>query len=104
MSVTFFEFEGLTKDLCDKVVKTILYSDFYIQIPEMSTAEKIALELADLPPSDQAEVLDFVEFIKKRKQMREEKDFKNWSLDSAMRGMEDEPDLYELKDIKESIK
>ena len=71
--------------------------------PNMGTAEKIVAELESLKPEEQAEVLDFVEFLKNRKTLREEEEFKDFSLKTAMRGMEDEPDLYSLKDVREFV-
>jgi hypothetical protein len=70
----------------------------------MSTAEKILYELSDLRPEDQAEVLDFVEFIKAKKSQKDDRDLKGFSLVSAMRGMEDEPDLYSASDIRQRLK
>jgi len=70
----------------------------------MSVAEKILEKVGSLPREDQAEVLDFVLFVETRKARREERDLKEFSLDQAMRGMEDEPDLYSISDIREPIK
>jgi hypothetical protein len=70
----------------------------------MSTAERIAVEIEGLASEDQAEVLDFVQFIKNRERLKDERNFKYFSLDQAMNGMENEPDLYDLNDIKEVIK
>jgi len=66
----------------------------------MSTAEKIILEIQRLKPEKQAEVLDFVEFIASRNSLREDREFKEFSLEAAMRGMEDEVDLYSLSDVR----
>ena len=70
----------------------------------MSTAEKIALEIKELASDNQAEVLDFVQFIKKREKFKDDRNLKYFSLTQAMRGMEEEPALYDLNDIRESIK
>lgn len=70
----------------------------------MSTVEKIASEVSNLAPKDQAEVLDFVEFLKRKHCRMENADWDGFSLSQAMRGMEDEPDLYDAGDIRESIK
>ena len=67
----------------------------------MSTAEKISAEVAGLAPDKQAEVLEFVEFLKNREEKRELKEFASFSLAGAMRGMEDEEDLYGPGDITE---
>ena len=56
----------------------------------MSTAEKIAAEIDMLKPEDKSEVLDFVNFIKHRKRIKDERELKEFSLESAMRGMEEE--------------
>ena len=73
----------------------------------MSLAERIAAQLETLPEQQQAEVLDFVEFLA-RKQLKEADDAerREWSegsLAGALRGMKEEPDLYTLADIKESM-
>jgi hypothetical protein len=70
----------------------------------MSTAERIALEIEGLASEDQAKVLDFVQFIKNREKLKEERNFKYFSLSQAMSDMEDEPNLYDLKDVREVIK
>jgi hypothetical protein len=60
----------------------------------MSTVEIIASEVRELEPKQQSQVLRFLQALRKEKEQNEEKAFKNFSLASAMRGMEDEPDLY----------
>ena len=67
----------------------------------MSVAEKVARDLQGLPESLQAEVLDFVEFLKTRSQNEERADWSAFSLHQAMRGMENEPQLYSEDDLKE---
>ena len=73
----------------------------------MSTAEAILQHLKTLPDSAQREVLDFVQFLEsRRKELAEREESLVWSdfsLTSAMRGMEDEEMLYSLADIKESF-
>lgn len=72
----------------------------------MVVAEKIARKLENLPVSVQVEVLDFVEFVAKKNQLREvESENSNWSefsLNQAMKGMENEefPE-YSEADLKE---
>lgn len=66
----------------------------------MSTIERIAEELKALPEEYQAEILDFVQFLKTKKISVQEKELKDISLSTAMRGMENEPDLYTAEDIK----
>ena len=67
----------------------------------MSVAERIAADLQVLPESAQAEVLDFVEFLKAKTRTAEDADWSALSLAQAMRGMEDEPSLYSESDLKE---
>lgn len=60
----------------------------------MSTVEIIASEVRELEPKQQSQVLRFLQALRKDQDQNEEKAFKDFSLASAMRGMEDEPDLY----------
>lgn len=69
----------------------------------MDLAETIIKYLQELPPSKQAEVLDFVEHLRSRAEKQENKDWTGLSLASAMRGMEDEQTPYTLDDLKESF-
>jgi len=69
----------------------------------MSTAEQIIQELASLGPEKQSEVLEFVEFLKEKEKRNEENALRYASLDSAMRGMEDEESLYTESDVIERI-
>lgn len=75
----------------------------------MTTAQAIIQHLKALPDSMQREVLDFVEFLESRHKegsaARETDDaWSGFSLESALRGMEDEESLYTVDDIKESFK
>ena len=73
----------------------------------MTTAEQIMQHLQTLPESVQREVLDFVEFLKRREIPKTREEDAMWtdlSLTSAMRGMEDEDTPYALTDIKESFR
>ena len=70
----------------------------------MTQSERIAVEIESLKPHEQAEVLDFVSFLKNRAVRREEERLKDFSLESAMRGMENEPDIYDSSDIREPIR
>ncbi|HCW89823.1 MAG TPA: DUF2281 domain-containing protein [Marinobacter sp.] len=62
-----------------------------------------------LPPARQQEVIDFAAFLEQRygdnsKTNQAEwtgKDFKTMSVEQAMRGIEDEPELYSDSDIRE---
>jgi hypothetical protein len=60
----------------------------------MSTVEIIASEVRELEPKQQSQVLLFLQALRREKDHDEEKAFRGFSLASAMRGMEDEPDLY----------
>lgn len=66
----------------------------------MSLEEKIIRQIQDLPESKKAEVLDFVEYLRSKS---EEKDWVEFSLMSAMRGMENEVSPYTFEDIKETF-
>jgi len=67
----------------------------------MTLAEKITHEVESLPEDSQREVLDFVEFLKSRHGDREPLDWSRFSLSQAMRGLEDEPELYSEADIRD---
>ena len=71
----------------------------------MSLAEEIQQHVKDLPEPLQAEVLDFVQFIESKAERSKEanKEWSEFSISSAMRGMEEEASPYTLKDLKESI-
>lgn len=66
----------------------------------MSLEDKIIRHIQELPESKKAEVLDFVEYLRNK---TEEKGWSEFSLSSAMRGMEAEMSPYSLEDIKESF-
>ncbi len=61
----------------------------------MSVTEEIVKEAVGLDFTQQRELLMFVKYLKTKKQGDDDTDFKQFSLDSAMRGMEDEPDFYD---------
>ena len=61
--------------------------------------EKIQEYIRKLPDSLQEEMLDYLEFLLAKAE-RENKEWSYLSITSAMRGMEDEPDLYTLADLK----
>ena len=70
----------------------------------MDIVERIIEELKSIPESSQAEVLDFVEYLKSKKGRKgEDSEWSRFSLDSAMRGIEEEPSPYGIKDIKEKF-
>ncbi len=65
----------------------------------MVLSDRIQEYIQKLPPSFQEEVLDYLEFLL-AKAAREDKEWSRLSLASAMRGMEDEPELYTIADLK----
>ena len=67
----------------------------------MTLDEKIHLYAQKLPASYQEELLDYVQYLLMKAGQQEKQDWGSFSLASAMRGMEDEPDLYSLSDLKE---
>jgi hypothetical protein len=66
----------------------------------MSIEEKIIRHIHEMPESKKAEVLDFVKSLKSKADSDQWSEF---SLTSAMSGMEDELPLYSTEDIKESF-
>ena len=66
----------------------------------MTTLEKIVENLKSMPESAQTKVLGFVEYLKSR---GDDYHWQQFSLDSAMRGIAEEPSPYEAKDIKEKF-
>ena len=66
----------------------------------MTLAEKIIQKMQSLPEDKQAEVLDFVDFLEKKLAEEENRAWSEFSLTSAMRGMENEEELYSLDDLK----
>ena len=69
----------------------------------MGLEETIIQYIHDLPKSQKTEVLNFVEFLKAKIEKKERNDWAEFSLSSAMRGMEDEQTLYSTDDLKESF-
>jgi hypothetical protein len=71
----------------------------------MNTVEKIIEHLKTMPDSERNEVLHFVEYLKTsahdRKQSDEDSQWGQFSLESAMRGIEEESSPYSIEDIKE---
>jgi DNA polymerase sigma len=65
----------------------------------MLTAEKVSQEVQKLPDVFQKEVLDFVEFLLHKSQnetaRKEEREWNNFSLKSALRNMEDDDNPWE---------
>ncbi len=67
----------------------------------MSLAEKIIEKVKSLPEDKQAEILDFIDFLSKKVNEEERKQWSQFSLEEAMRGLETEETLYTVEDIKE---
>ena len=69
----------------------------------MGVADRIIEKVKSLPEEKQTEVLDFVDFLEKRIKEEENRAWSKFSLESAMRAMEDEEPLYTLNDLKETF-
>jgi hypothetical protein len=68
----------------------------------MDIVARILEQVKSMPELDQTEVLDFVEYLKSKKGRKEEdSEWSRFSLDSAMKGIEEEPSPYGIQDIKE---
>lgn len=65
--------------------------------------ETIIKLIQTLPESKQIEIFDFVEYLRSKVEKQEIKDWTDFSLSSAMRGIEDEETPYSLNDLKESF-
>ncbi len=74
----------------------------------MTTTEAIIQHLGDLHERARREVLDFVEFLASRQATSgvgdEDGAWSEFSLASAMRGMENEDSPYTFDDLKESFR
>ncbi len=66
----------------------------------MAIDERIYQQVQTLPHSLQEELLDFVQFLLMKAEQREKQEWFSLSLASALREMDDEPNLYSLADIK----
>ena len=70
----------------------------------MTTLERIVENLRKMSEAAQTEVLDFVEFLKSKEGVGDDdSQWGQFSLDSAMRGIAEEPSPYEIQDIKEKF-
>ena len=69
----------------------------------MSLTERIAQNVKALPESKQMEVLDFIEYLRSKTEKEEKRDWTDFSLSSAMRGMEEENPSYSPNDLKETF-
>ncbi len=66
----------------------------------MTLDEKIQRYAKKLPPSFQEELLDFVEYLLVKAEQDEKRQWSSLSLSSALSGMEEEPNLYSISDLK----
>jgi hypothetical protein len=69
----------------------------------MSLADKIINNVRTLPESKQIEVLDFIEYLRVKTERQENTGWSDFSLSSAMRGMENEESPYSLNDLRKSF-
>jgi hypothetical protein len=69
----------------------------------MTIDERIWKDIQKLPYPLQQELLDFVEYLLTKAEQQDGKDWASLSLASAMRGVEDEPALYTISDIRVSF-
>jgi hypothetical protein len=74
----------------------------------MTTEEAIIQGLKMLPPAARREVLDFTEFLITRSpgdsDAAERREWSELSLAGALGDMQDEPELYDLNDLKERFR
>jgi len=69
----------------------------------MSIEKKIIQYIHELPEHDQAEVLNFINYLKTKGERKAMKEWADFSISSAMRGMEAEVTPYSLEDLKETF-
>ncbi len=69
----------------------------------MRIEEKIIEYIHELPEDEKAEVLDFIDYLKTKVERKGMKEWTEFSLSSAMRGMEGEETPYSIEDLKESF-
>ena len=67
----------------------------------MSLADDIYKELKFLPEDKQAKVLDFIKHLKEKEMDKEINEWNEFSLSSALEGIEDDEIEYTFEDIKE---
>lgn len=70
----------------------------------MTLDEKISQYAKRLPLTYQEALFDYVQYLLMKAEQHEKLDWAAFSLSSAMRDMEDEPDLYEKSDLRELFK
>jgi hypothetical protein len=66
----------------------------------MTLDEKIHRYAQELPLSFQQELFDYVQYLLIKAEQQEKQGWSSLSLSSAMRELENEPDLYRLSDLK----
>ncbi len=73
----------------------------------MTTEESIIEQIHSLPASSKKEVLHFIQFLKSKrdsdKSNLSDSEWQDFSLNSAMQGMEEETSPYTVADIKEQL-
>jgi hypothetical protein len=70
----------------------------------ITTLEEIVENMKAMPESAQAEVLEFIEFLKyKERNYDDSQKWSGFSLASAVRGISEEPSPYGEQDIKEKF-
>jgi len=67
----------------------------------MNLADLIIKDLQNLPKTEQMEIFDFVKYLQKKIEKKDNKDWDMFSVSAAMKGMEDEISPYSLDDLKE---
>ena len=71
----------------------------------MNTVKKILEHLKTMPEPEQNEVLEFVEYLRNSTRLREQNEqdseWGQFTLESAMARLAEEPSLYGLEDIRE---
>ena len=67
----------------------------------MILTDKIIENIKALPKSKQMEILDFVEYLRAKTEKEERKEWTDFSLATAMRGIEEEKISYSMHDLKE---
>ena len=67
----------------------------------MNLTNKIIENISVLPESKQMQLLDFAEYLRAKAEKDESKEWADFSLATAMRGIEEEEILYSMHDLKE---
>ena len=69
----------------------------------MDLTAKIIEMIQSLPEEKKLEVLKFIEHISQKEEEKELKQWNKFSLNSAMRGLEEEETVYTVEDLKEKL-